>query len=106
MKTVGFTITGSRVQNRYKNAVCSTDINLNVEDFPTLSRIVPARNSIYFSKSILKLLVLVPFAQVNSIENLHVPPRKPVSASSARTGKPISNRNVRLSKTVSPTSVS
>ena len=56
----------------------------------------------------LKLLVLVPFAQVNSfvIGKFHVPPRKPVSASSVRTGKPIGNRNVRSSKTVSPTSVS
>ena len=81
---------------------------MNVEDFPTLSRIVPARNSVYFSKSIFKVVSTssVRASKLFVIGKFHVPPRKPVSASSVRTGKPIGNRNVRSSKTVSPTSVS
>ena len=46
--------------------MCSTDFNLNLKDFPTLSSIVPARNSVSLVNSLLKLLLLVPFVQVNS----------------------------------------
>ena len=33
LKPIDSAITGSRIPNRYKNAVCSTDFNLNLEDF-------------------------------------------------------------------------
>ena len=105
LKVIDSTISGSRIQSRYKNAVCSTDFNLNLEDFLTLPRTVPVRNPISFNKSIFK---------VNSTSSLrpskpicdNLPPCKSVSASSFRTGKPISNRNVRPTKTVSASSVS
>ena len=45
--------------------MCSTDFNLNLEDFPTLPNIVPVRNSVSLVNPLLKLLVLVPFVQVN-----------------------------------------
>ena len=105
LNAVASTITGSKIPSRYKNSVCSTDFNLNLEDFLTLPRTVPVRNPISFNKSIFK---------VNSTSSLrpskpicdNFPPCKSVSASSFRTGKPISNRNVRPSKTVSASSVS
>ena len=33
LKAIDSTITGSRIPSRYKNAVCSTDFNLNLKDF-------------------------------------------------------------------------
>ena len=106
LKAIDSTITRSRIQSRYKSAVCSTDFNLNLEDFPTLPRTVPVRNPVSFNKSIFKV-VSNSFARSSKpiCEN-NVPPCKPVSASSFHTGKPISNRNVRPSKTVSASSVS
>ena len=62
---MGSTVTCSKIPNHYNNAVCSTDFNLNLEDFPQLPLILPVRNSVCFSNPIIKLFVLVPFAQVN-----------------------------------------
>ena len=99
LKVIDSTITGSRIPCHYKNAVCSTVFNLNLEDFSTLPCTVPVCNPVSFNKSIFKV---VPFVQVNP----YVSPSKPISASSFHTGKPISNRNVRPSKTMSASSVS
>ena len=41
LKGTDSTISGSRTPSRYKNSVCSTNFNLNLEDFPTLPRTVP-----------------------------------------------------------------
>ena len=95
LKAIDSTITGSRIPSCYKNAVCSTDFNLNLEDFPTLPRTVPVRNPVSFNKSMFKV-----------VSNSSVGLSKPVSASSFRASKPVSNRNVRPSKTVSVSSVS
>ena len=46
LKLFDSTITGSRITDLYKNAVCSTDFNLNREDFPTLPCVVPACDSV------------------------------------------------------------
>ena len=45
LKEIDSTITGSKIPSRYKNTVCSTDFNLNLEDFSTLPRTVPVRSS-------------------------------------------------------------
>ena len=45
-KAIDSIIIGSKIPNGYKNAVCSTDFNSNLEDFPTLPIIVPVRDSI------------------------------------------------------------
>ena len=75
LKAIDSTITGSRIPSRYKNAVCSTDFNLNLEDFPTLPRTVPVCNPVSFNKSKFKFVstssvqvnpfVIVMFLQVN-----------------------------------------
>ena len=106
LKAIDSTITGSRIPIRYKNTVCSTDFNLNLEDFPTLPRTVPVFNPVSFNKSIFKVVSTSSARPSKPICDSNVPPSKPVSASSFRTGKPISNRNVRPSKTVSASSVS
>ena len=71
LKAIDFTIIGSRIPYCYKNAVCSTDFNLNLEDFSTLPRFVLARNFVSQSKSIFKVvvnaLVLVIFLQLNPL---------------------------------------
>ena len=86
LKAIDSTITGSRIACHYKNAVCSTIFNLNLEDFSTLPCTVPVCNLVSFNKSIFKvvlfvqvnpfvlvmflqvnLLVLVPFIQVNPL---------------------------------------
>ena len=72
LKAIDSIIIGSNIPSSYKNAVCSTDFNLNLEDFPTLPSIVPVRNSVSFSKSIIKV----------------------VSTSSVRPGKLICDSNV------------
>ena len=56
LKAIDSIITGSRIQYRYKDAVWSTDFNLNLEDFPILPSIVPDCNSVSFSKSIFKVV--------------------------------------------------
>ena len=86
-------MTGLRIPHHCKNAVCSTDFNLNF-------------NSVCFSKSIYKVVGTSSILPGKLISDSTVPPSKPVGASSAQTGVPISNRNVRLSKTVSVSSVS
>ena len=92
LKASDSTITGSRIQSPYKNAVCSTDFNLNLKDFLTLPRTVPVRNPISFNKSIFKVVSTSSLHPTKPIcDNL--PPSKSVSASSFRKGKPISNRN-------------
>ena len=106
LKAIDSTITGSKIPIRYKNTVCSTDFNLNLEDFPTLPRTVPVRNPISFNKSMFKVVSTSSVRPSKPICDSNVPPSKPVSASSFRASKPISNRNVRPSKTVSASSVS
>ena len=78
LKVVDSTITGSKIRNRYKNVVWFTGFNLNLEDFPQLPRIVPVRNSVSFSKSIINV----------------------VSTSSIRPGKPIFNINLQVNQLV------
>ena len=106
LKEIASTITGSRIPSRYKNAVCSTDFNLNLEDFPTLPRTVPVRNPVSFNKSMFKVVSTSSVRPIKLICNSNIPPSKPVSASSFGASKPISNRNIRPSKTVSASSVS
>ena len=79
LKVIDSSINGSKIPNRYKNTVCSTDFNSILEDFTTFPSIVPVRNSVSFSKSIIKV----------------------VSTSSVRPGKLICGRNVPPSKHVS-----
>ena len=55
LKTIDSTITGSKIPSRNKNALCSTDFSLNL-DFPSFPHIAPVRNSISFSKSIIKVV--------------------------------------------------
>ena len=86
--------------------MCSTNFDLNLEDFPQLPRIAPVHNSISYSKSIVKVVSTSSICISKPICNSNVPPSKPVSASFVCTIKPISNRNVRPSKTISPSSVS
>ena len=105
LKEIPSTITGLRIPSRYKNAVCSTDFNLNLEDFPTLPRTVPVRNPVSFNKSMFKVVSTSSVRPSKPICDSNVPPSKPVSASSFRASKPISNRNVRPSKTVSTSSL-
>ena len=100
------TISGSRIPSHYKNAVCSTDFNLNLEDFPTLPRTVPVCNPISFNKSMFKVVSTSFTRPSKPICDSNVPPSTPVSTCSFRASKPISNRNVRPSKTVSASSVS
>ena len=106
LKEIDSTITGSKIPNRYKTAVCSTDFKLNLEDFPTLPSIVPVRNSVSFSKSIIKVVGTSSVRPGKLICDSNVPPNKPASASFVRTGKPISNKNVRPIQIVSASSVS
>ena len=94
MKAIDSIIVGSKIPSRYKNAVCSTDFNLNLEDFPTLPSIVPVRNSVSFSKFIIKVVSTSSVRPGKFICDSNVPPSKPVSASFVHTGKPISNKNV------------
>ena len=101
-KAIDSTIAGSRIPNRYKNAVCSADFNLNLEDFSTLPGLYLFVTPSLLVNPFLKLLVL--FVEVNAfviVMFLQVNPLVLV-----RAGKPISNRNVRPSKTVSASSVS
>ena len=106
LKAIDATIIGSRIPSRYKNAVCSTDFKLNLEDFPTLPRTVPVRNPISFNKSMFKVVSTNSVRPRKPICDSNVPASKPVSASSFRVSKPISNRNVRPSETVNASSVS
>ena len=106
LKAIDSTITGSRIPSRYKNTVCFTDFNLNLEHLPTLPRTVPVRNSVSFNKSMFKVVSTSTVRPSKPICDSNVPPSKPVSASSFRASEPISNRNVRPSKTVSASSVS
>ena len=55
LKAIDSIIIGSKIPNCYKNAVCYTDFNLNLEDFPTWHGIVPVR-IVSFSKSIIKVV--------------------------------------------------
>ena len=80
--------------------MCSTDFKLNLEDFPQLPRILPVRNSISFSRSIIKVVSGSSVRPDKSICDSTVSPSKPLSASFVR------NRNIRPSKTVSASSVS
>ena len=52
LKAIDSTITGSKIPSRYKNTVCSTDFNLNLENFPTLPRTIPVRDPVSFNKSV------------------------------------------------------
>ena len=106
LKAIDSTITGSRIPSCYKNAVCSTDFNLNLEDFPTFPCALPVRNPVFFNKSIFKVVSTSSVRPSKPICDSNVPPGQPVSASSFRTGKPIGNRNVYPSKTVSGSSFS
>ena len=94
---------GNLEVGKFGRSVYSTDFNLNSEDFPTLSCIAPARNSVCFSKSIFKVFCTGCVHQGKPI-NSNVPPSKYVNLISVHTGQPVSNIN--LSKTVSATSVS
>ena len=106
LKAIDSTITGSKIPSRYKNTVCSTDFNLNLENFPTLSRTVPVCDPVSFNKSMFKVVSTSSVRPGKPICDSNVAPSKPVSASSFRASKPVSNRNVRPSKTVSASSVS
>ena len=106
MKAIDSTITGSKIPNHYKNAVCSRNFSLNLEDLPTLPCIVPICNSFSFSKSIIKVVSTSSVRPGKLICDSNVPPSRPVNASFVRANKPISNQNVHLSKTVSASSVS
>ena len=99
-------ITGSAILIQYKNAVSSTDSNLILKDSPTLPCIAPVRNSICFSKSILKVVGTSAVRPGKSISDNNVSPSKLISASSVHASKTIRNRNVRRSKTVNISSVS
>ena len=99
-------IIGSKILNWYKNAVCSMDFNLNLEDFPKLPSIVPVHNSVSFSKSIIKVASISSVCPGKFICDSNVHPSKSVSASFVCTGKPISNKNVHPIRTVSASSVS
>ena len=79
--------------------MCSTDFNLNLEDFPQLPRIVPVCNSVSFSKSI-KWIITSSISPGEPICDSNVPASDTVSARFVCTSKPISSRNVRPSKTV------
>ena len=85
--------------------MCSKDLNLNLEDFPQLPRIVPVCNSVSFSKFIIKVSSTSSIRPGKPICDSNVPPSKPVSASFVRKSKPIGNRNVCPSKTVGAISV-
>ena len=98
LKVIDSIMAGSIIPNRYKNEVCSIDSSLNLQDFPTFSRIAPVRNSVSFSKSIFKVVSARSVRPGNPICDSNVPPSKHVSPSSVQTGKPVSNRNVRLVK--------
>ena len=106
LKAIASTITGSRILSRYKNAVCSTDFNFNLEDFPTLPRTIPVHNPVSFNQSMFKVVSTSSVRPSKPICDSNVPPSKPVSASSFRASKPIINRNVRPSETMSASSVS
>ena len=106
LKAIDSIIIGSKILNWYKNAVCSMDFNLNLEDFPKLPSIVPVHNSVSFSKSIIKVASISSVCPGKFICDSNVHPSKSVSASFVCTGKPISNKNVRPIRTVSTSSVS
>ena len=78
----------------------------NLEDFPTLPSIVPVRNSVSFSKSIVKLVSYSSVCPGKLICDSNVPPSKPVGPGFVHTGKSISNKNFRPIKTVSASSLS
>ena len=82
------------------------DFELSLEDFPQLHRILRVRNSLFFSKSIMKVVSTSSFCPGKRICDSNVPPSKHVNASFVRTSKPISNRSVRPNETVSASSVS
>ena len=105
LKVIDSIIIGSKIPSCYKNAVCSTDFNLNLDDFPVLSSIVPFHNSISFRKSIIKIVSTSSVRPGKLICNSNVPSSKLVNASFVHTGKPISNKNVHPIKTVSTSSV-
>ena len=65
LKAIDCIITGSKMPSHYKNAVYSTDFNLNLEDFPTLPVYLFVIPSLLVNL-LLKLLVLIPFVQANS----------------------------------------
>ena len=106
MKAIDSTITGSKIPDRYKNAMSSKNFSLNLEDFPTLPCIVPVRNSFSFSKSIVKVVSTSSVRPGKLICDGDIPPSNPVNAIFVRASKPISNQNVHPSKTVSASSVS
>ena len=87
-KAIDSIITCSRTTYGYKHAVCSTDINLNQGDFPTLLCIVPVCDSscyldtASFIKSIPKVVSASSVCQGKPISDINVPPSKPVSVSS------------------------
>ena len=86
--------------------MCSTHFNLNLEDCPTLPRIVPSHNSPSFCKPISKAVSTSSVRPGKPICDRNVSPSKPVSVSSRLTDNPISNRNVLPRETVSTSSVS
>ena len=67
--------------------MCSTDFNLNLEDFPTLPPIAPVRNSASFSKSIIKVVSTSSVCTGKLICGGNVPPSKLVNASFVCTSK-------------------
>ena len=79
-KAIDSIIIGSKISSHYKNAMCSTDFNLNLEDFPTLPSIVPVRNFVSLSKSIIKVVSTSSICPGKLIFDSNVPPSKPVSA--------------------------
>ena len=87
-KAIDSLITCSRSTYGYKNAVCSTDINLNQGDFPTLLCIVPVCDSscyldrASFVKSISKVVSTSSVCPGKPISDSNVPPSKPASVSS------------------------
>ena len=105
LKAIDPTITRSKIRNHYKNAACSTDFNLNLEDFSTLPRTVPVRNPVSFSKPIIKVVSASSICPGKPTCDSDVSPSKPVSAILVQTSKPISNSNVCPNKPVSASSV-
>ena len=71
-----------------------------------MSRIVPACNSISFSKSIIKWIITSSLRPGKPICDSNVPPSNTISARFVCTSKPISNRNIHPSKTVAASSIS
>ena len=92
LKAINSTITASKIPSRYKNTVCSRDSNLNLKIFPTLPRTLTVLDPVSFNKSMFQVV------SSSSVHNSNVAPSKPVSPSSFRASKPVSNRNVRPRK--------